>query len=186
MDKDNFEQDAKVYVDASQKVKAAQEVLREKREALIPLFKKFIKPDEKGNRTLALGGAKISLVPQRQIDEEALKAKLGPDTARFTERGMGVALHLIRVNYGAEVADEVEEAIKETIRKTLQTERVPAKVVQTVTHFDAEAALASLPKEERLDVKETVTFTLRPYPQKAGYKEKVEDAKTFLNPPTRW
>lgn len=187
MDKEKFVKDAASYIDASQLVKAAQEVLGEKREELIPAFKKFIKPDEKGNRVLEFTGhSKISLVPQRKVDEEALKTKLGPDAARFTERAMVISTNLIRINYGAEVAAEVEEVIKETIRKTLQVGRIPAKVVQTISHFDSEAALASLPKDERLDVKETVTFTLRPYPQKAGYKEKVEDAKTFLNPPTRW
>lgn len=180
MEKDQFVKDAEIYVDASQKVKAAQEVLREKRDALIPAFKKFVKPDERGNRTLEFGNAKISLVPQRKIDEEALKAKLGPDAARFVERGLGISLHLVRINHGSAVADEVEEAVKEAIRKVLKADRVPAKVVQSVTHFDADAALASLPKSERLDVKETVTFTLRPYPEKEGFEEKVAKAEEWL------
>lgn len=180
-DRSKFVKDAADYIEDSQKVKAARDLLAEKRDGLIPLFKKFIKPDENGNRELEFDDNKISLVPQRRINEEALKTKLGPDAARFTEHGLGISLHLVRVNHGSDMVKRVEEAIKEAIRTTLKMERVPPKVVVEVTHFDAEAALASLPKEEQVEVKETVTFTLRPYPEKKGLDKARREAESFLS-----
>lgn len=181
MDKTQLVKEAEAYVDASQRVKAVKEVLQAKRDELIPAFKKFVKADEKGNRTLEFGEAKISLVPQRKIDEEALKAVLGPDAARFQEHGIGISLHLIQISHGKETARQVEEAVKVAVRETLGVDRLPPKVAQVVHYFDADAALASLPKEDRRDVKEITTFTLRPYPEKRGFTEKVKAAWAYLS-----
>ena len=180
-DREQLEKEALRYIDASQMLKAAEKVLEERREALVPAFKKFLKPDEKGSRTLEFGDSKIALVPARKIDEEALKAAIGPEAARFTERIFTVSSHLIRVNEGAEKAQEVEEAVKAAIRKVLKREHLPAKVVQVHQGLDTEAALAFLPKDERLDVKEITTYSLRPYPEKKGFKAKKESAQNWLD-----
>jgi hypothetical protein len=181
MEKAQLLKEAEAYVDASQRVKAVKDVLAEKRDQIVPLFKKFVKPDENGNRTLEFGDAKISLVPQRKVDEEALKALLGPEATRFTTRLLVVSTHLIRQQEGAAIAAEAEEVVKNALRGFLEVERLPRRAVTTVTEFDTEAALASLPKEKRRDVKEVVTYTLRPYPEKKGFAQKVKAAWAWLS-----
>jgi len=181
MNEERFKKEAQEYIEASQKLKAAEEVLRVKRETLIPAFKKFLKPDEKGNRALEFGNSKIALVPNRRVDEESLRVAIGPDAVRFTQRILTVSSHLIRANEGSEAAEAVEEAVREAIRDTLGKLHLPPKVVQVHTGLDTEAALAYLPKAERMGVKEIVTYSLRPYPEKKGYKNKVAEASRWLN-----
>jgi len=181
MDKESMLEKAEAYIEASQKVKAAKMVLDEKRQELVPLMRKLIRADEKGNRTLEFENGKVSLVPQRHVDEDALKSALGhSETKRFTERYAIVATHILRTEFGPEVADAVEEQIASAIRKAVDKLRVPANVLKVIDKFDTEAAIASLPSDEQAAVKVETSQTLRPYPKKEGFDRKMEEAQNWL------
>lgn len=172
---------AESFIDASQRVKAAQDVLKHQRDAIIPAFNKFCRADEDGNRTLEFGPTKIMLVPSRKVDETALRARLGADVHRFTERHLAIALHTIQHKLGEEKAKEIADDVLAVLAKHLEEE--PTLLRNTVkTHrvLDVESALASLPKEEQKEVKVEVSQTLRPYPEREGFKAKIRAALKWL------
>jgi hypothetical protein len=180
--KDELKKEAKAYIDASQKLKAAKEVLAERREAIIPAFNKLCRADETGNRTLTFGKSKIMLVPSRKVDETALKAELGPHTDRFTERYLTIQLHLVQSKLGKDVAKQVEQAMRNAVEGVLNDHPTLRKqALKMVRQLDTAAALASLDKEAQDRVKEEVSESLRPYPEAEGYDEKVEAAAEWLD-----
>jgi hypothetical protein len=172
--------EANGYVEASQQLKAAQQVLKDRRNKLEEAMKKKIEPDEKGNRTIELGDAKLALVPNRHIDESLLKKELGPEAKRFNTRELIVSGHLLRLEFGSDMIPKVEEAVKAAVRKALKTETLPRGVVRTNAKFDLDAAFASLEREEQDRTKVVVSHTLRPYPEKKGFAQKLKDAAKWL------
>jgi hypothetical protein len=179
--KDELLEAAEAFIDASQRVKAAQEVLKQSREAIIPAFNKFCRADEDGNRTLEFGPTKIMLVPYKKVDETALRARLGTDTHRFTKRNLTIALHVIQHKLGAGVACRVEQAIRNAVGNLLQDEPTLLRdTVKVRRELDVSTALASLPREEQKEVKVEVSQTLRPYPEKQGFRDKIRAAVDWL------
>jgi hypothetical protein len=179
--KEELEKAAQTFIESSQRVKAAQEVLKHQRDAIIPAFNKFCRADEDGNRTLEFGPTKIMLVPSRKVDEKALRARLGADVHRFTERHLTVALHTIQHKLGADKAKEIADAVINVVSEALSEE--PTLLRNTLkTHrvLDVDSALASLPREEQKEVKVEVSQTLRPYPERQGFKAKVKAALKWL------
>lgn len=180
--KEDLMRAARAFIENSQLVKAAQEVHKHQRDAIIPAFNKLCRADEDGNRTLEFGSAKIMLVPSRKVDETALKARLGADAHRFTECHLILALHTIQHKLGVEKAKEVAEAVLEVVGKHLEDEPTLLRnVVKTQKAFDANAALASLPKEAQREVKVEVSQTLRPYPERQGFRAKIRAALKWFN-----
>jgi len=178
----SLEKEAREYIEASQLLKAAQQVLDAKKAAIIPAFNKFCRPDEKGNRKLEFGPAKIMLVPTRTIDEDELKAVLGQDKRRFTERHFTVALHLIRSKMGEAKMAQVEDAMREAINKLLADEpTLLRECVKTHSFLDKKAAFAHLSADDQKRVKEQVGETLRPYPEKKGFTAKLKAAIKWLS-----
>jgi hypothetical protein len=179
--KDELVKAAEAFIEASQRVKAAQQVLKHQREAIIPAFNKFCRADEDGNRTIEFGPTKIMLVPSRKVDEAALRSRLGADTHRFTERHLTVALHTIQHKLGAEKAKEIAEDVLAVLNQHLESEPTLLKnAVKTHRVLDVDSALASLPKEVQKEVKVEVSQTLRPYPENQGFKAKVKAALKWL------
>lgn len=180
--KDELRKETEAYIGASQKLKAAKEVLEERRDAIIPAFNKLCRADENGNRTLKFGKSKIMLVPSRKVVEGLLKEELGPHTDRFTEKYLTIQLHLIQSKLGKDVAEQVKEAVREATAKVLADHQTLRKqAVKTVRRLDVPAALASLDKDAQDRVKEEVGESLRPYPEAEGYDEKVEAAAEWLD-----
>lgn len=182
--KEELEKAAEAFIEASQSVKAAQEVLRHQRDAIIPAFNKLCRADEDGNRTISFGPTKttkIMLVPSRKVDEAALRSCLGADTHRFTERHLTVALHTIQHKLGAAMAERVERAIRDAVTNLLQDEPTLLRnAVKATRVLDVEAALASLPKDVQKEVKVEVGQTLRPYPERQGFRGKIKAALKWL------
>jgi len=180
--KDNLRKEARAYIDASQKLKAAKEVLAERREAIIPAFNKLCRADENGNRTMEFDGSKIMLVPARKVDEQALKAKLGCEATRFIERHLVVSIHTISHRVGVDKAKDIVDDIKAVLDEHLASEPTLLRnAVKTVRELDTEAALASLDSEDQNEVKVEVSQTLRPYPAKEGYDKKIRAATEWLD-----
>jgi hypothetical protein len=180
--KDELKKEAQAYIDASQKLKAAKEVLAERREAIIPAFNKLCRADEDGNRTLKFGNSKIMLVPIRKVDEQELKDELGPHADRFTEKYLTIQLHLIQSKLGKDVAKQVEQAIRNAVSTVLSDHQTLRKqATKLIRQLDTPAALASLDKEAQDRVKEEVSESLRPYPESEGYEKKVEAAAEWLD-----
>jgi len=179
--KEELEKRSHSFIESSQRVKAAQEVLQHERDAIIPAFNQFCRPDEDGNRTISFGPTKIMLVPQRKVDEAALRAKLGSDVHRFTERTLTISLHTIQHKLGEEVAQKVAEAVASAVEKVLGGEPTLVRnSVKATRKLDVDAALASLPKDQQKEVKVEVSQTLRPYPERQGYASKVKAALRWL------
>ena len=179
--KDELMKAAEAYIEASQSVKAAQEVLNRARDAIIPAFNKLCRADEDGNRTLDFGPTKIMLVPSRKVDETALKAKLGSDATRFMERHLAIALHTIQHRMGVNKAKDIADDIKAVLDEHLSGEPTLLRnVVKTIKEFDKNSALASLSSEDQKEVKVEVTQTLRPYPERQGFRAKVTAALEWL------
>lgn len=173
MEKVELLERAAKYVDASQRLKAAQKVLEDERDLLIPPMKQLCRADEKGNRTLEFGNSKISLVPQRSINCEALRKALGQDATRFTERYAIIPLHLVSLRGGQEDAKEVETAARDLAKKF-------GTKCEVTEVLDVESGFAHLNDAEKDGVRETTSWTLRPYPEKKGFSEKVEAALKWL------
>jgi hypothetical protein len=188
MDNKQLREKAESYIDSSQKLKAATTVLKGKRDELVPAFKKLIKPDEKGNRTLDFGAAKVSLVPTRIVDEDALKAELGPEAKRFATSEVVVNNHLIRLQFGAVVAAKIEDRVKKAVRSELvkalghpkNLSRLPNGVFRVDNGFDLDAAFASLDKPKQREVQVVTSHTLRPYPEKKSFSAKLKAALAWL------
>jgi hypothetical protein len=180
--KDELMKAGMAYIDASQKLKAAKDVLAERREAIIPAFNKLCRADENGNRTMEFDGSKIMLVPARKVDEQALKAKLGIDATRFIERHLVISVHTISHRVGVDKAKDIVDDIKAVLDEHLSSEPTLLRnAVKTVRELDTDAALASLGSEDQDEVKIEVSQTLRPYPAKEGFDKKVEAAKEWLD-----
>ena len=173
MEKVELIERSKKYIEASQKVKAAQKVLEEERDALIPAFKQLCRPDEDGNRHLDFETSKISLVPQRTVNYDLLKKALGPDAPLFTERFAIVPLHLVMVEVGKDNAKDAEEQFK-TLAQQFGVKAIVSE------SLDVEAAFAHLDIEKQDAVKEITSYTLRPYPCKEGFADKVRAALGWL------
>ncbi len=179
--KEELEKRAKAFIESSQRVKAAQDVLKHEREAIIPAFNQFCRADEDGNRTIEFGPAKIMLVPQRKVDETSLRAKLGSDVHRFTERTLTISLHTVQHKLGEEVARQIAEAVGMVISQFLKDEPTLAKNSIKITKvLDIDAAFASLSREDQKDVKVEVSQTLRPYPERQGFSAKIKAAIRWL------
>jgi hypothetical protein len=179
--KEELEKCALAFIEASQRVKAAQDVLKHQREAIIPAFNQFCRPDTDGNRTLEFGPTKIMLVPSREVDEQLLRDKLGSDVHRFTTRYLTIALHTIQGKLGEGSAMEVESAVREIISRKVGDEPTLIKnSVRVVKELDVDAALASLPRDDQKKVKVETNQTLRPYPEKQGFGTKLKAAIKWL------
>lgn len=179
--KEELEKRSRAFIESSQRVKAAQDVLKHERDAIIPAFNQFCRADEDGNRTIEFGPAKIMLVPQRKVDETSLRAKLGSDVHRFTERTLTISLHTIQHKLGEEVAKKVAEEIVNAVNKALGEEPTLIKnAIKATRILDVDAAFASLSKEDQKDVKVEVSQTLRPYPERQGFSSKIKAAIRWL------
>ena len=165
--KDQLREQAEAYIVASQKLKAAKEVLEARRDAIIPAFNKLCRADENGNRTLEFGASKIMLVPSRKVDELLLKGELGPHTYRYTEKYLKIQLHIIQSKLGKDVAEQVKKSVREATATVLTDHQtLQRQAVRSIKQFDVSAALASLDKETQGQMKVEVGETLRPYPEK--------------------
>jgi hypothetical protein len=173
MEKVELIERAHKYVEASQRVKAAQKVLEEERDALIPAFKQLCHADENGNRMIEFGEAKISLVPQRSINYDALRKALGQDAHRFTERFAFIPLHHVVLHGGLDDVKVAEAELRELAKKF----GVKCEVHE---NLDVEAGFAHLTKEQQDEVREITSWTLRPYPEKKGFAEKIKAAVAWL------
>jgi hypothetical protein len=185
MNKEELLKNALEYIEASQKVKAAKDVLERLRDKIKPAFRKLVRANGKGSRTITFDSSKIMLIPQHKANESAVKKALGGMASNFTDRSFVVDLSLIEARLGQGIAAKVEKDLKQAVSNVLKDNTVniimARMATKVVEELNTKAAVASLGKEARRKVMDRTGDILRPYPEGDGYEDKLIAASEWLN-----